>query len=999
MLTPNDFQSYFRQLNGFPPFPWQQRLLNEIASGHLLDALKLPTAAGKSSLVEILIFALALKATAGERFPRRVFFTIDRRLVVDEVYEQAQRISKCLEQALEEQGGILNRVATSLLKLGGDSPLQVALMRGGMYRDDSWVESPAQPLIVVSTVDQLGSRLLFRGYGVSPGQRPIHAGLVGMDSLIVLDEAHLAAPFLQTARAVTNFAQWRTEQGLPDPVRVMEMSATPDSTAQRVFELTQEDREHPVLRKRLDARKHTELLEVKEADFTQQARKHAQQLADSPQATVIGIIVNRVADAREIFEQLHQSGQRVLLLTGRVRPPERDRLVKQFMLRIRAGRERSSSNVNTDLPLFQQVEPVEKEAPLFVVATQCVEVGVNLDLDALLTEAASLSALRQRFGRLDRLGQLNETQAVILRRKQRTVDPIYGEALEHTWQWLNEHASNRSEKKGKKTRQFKLIDMGISSLESQLASVDLGRLNGTAPLTPQLLPIHVDLFAQTSPTPQPEPPLEMFLHGVNNQDTDIQVIWRSDLSLGQESDWLELVSAMRPLTGEALTIALPTFNRWWAITSTRRLSSNSSELSQEPDTLADIAVQQTVPSTSRQARLPVLIWKGIENSMIAKRPEELHPGDTILLPAVYGGYEGLHRNGPGWNPNTAEEVPDLAEAVAYARGESEANLRKLRHTPLRVRLNQQLFRADVYENLRKNLLSYAKAYNSADSLQEDLEAFRSLILEELIELGHPNLAKGVPLANLRRGQWIDIENADQQYIGAVVSFYDQSHTGEDDTSSLSSRAVELEEHQRGVGKWAAKFAEDCQLPAELVADLETAGAAHDLGKAEERFQIQLFEGHVLQARSGPLRAKSPADPAGFRFRKQRWRSLLSAQDLLPIGWRHEFLSVRLVEQADLQAHHPALLRYLIGTHHGFGRPWVPVVEDHNPTEVSVSWREHLLQANSNHGFEQLDSGWLDLFQQMQDQYGAWGIAYLEAILRLADRRQSIQERLNLEEKP
>jgi CRISPR-associated endonuclease/helicase Cas3 len=75
---------------------------------------------------------------------------------------------------------------------------------------------------------------------------------------------------------------------------------------------------------------------------------------------------------------------------------------------------------------------------------------------------------------------------------------------------------------------------------------------------------------------------------------------------------------------------------------------------------------------------------------------------------------------------------------------------------------------------------------------------------------------------------------------------------------------------------------------------------------------------------------------------------------------------------------------------------VPVVEDHNPTEVSVSWREHLLQANSNHGFEQLDSGWLDLFQQMQDQYGAWGIAYLEAILRLADRRQSIWER---EEKP
>ena len=84
-----------------------------------------------------------------------------------------------------------------------------------------------------------------------------------------------------------------------------------------------------------------------------------------------------------------------------------------------------------------------------------------------------------------------------------------------------------------------------------------------------------------------------------------------------------------------------------------------------------------------------------------------------------------------------------------------------------------------------------------------------------------------------------------------------------------------------------------------------------------------------------------------------------------------------------------LVTYLVGTHHGRGRPFFKPTPDDQPVLVKLTLEDGtILSANSNHHIERLDSGWVDSFWRLTRRYGYWGVAYMEAILRLADHRAS-----------
>ena len=190
VLAPEHFSTFFRAVHGYEPFPWQALLAKRVAeTGCWPKLLDLPTAAGKTAAIDIAVFHLACEAERGafRKAPLRILFVVDRRIVVDAATERTLKIAKALHQPGNE---VVAEIGRRLSLLSGDRerPLDVVRLRGGAPRERDWARSPAQPLVAVTTVDQVGSRLLFRGYGVSPRMWPVHAGLVGADALWLLDE-------------------------------------------------------------------------------------------------------------------------------------------------------------------------------------------------------------------------------------------------------------------------------------------------------------------------------------------------------------------------------------------------------------------------------------------------------------------------------------------------------------------------------------------------------------------------------------------------------------------------------------------------------------------------------------------------------------------------------------------------------------------------------------------------------------------------------------------
>jgi len=103
-------------------------------------------------------------------------------------------------------------------------------------------------------------------------------------------------------------------------------------------------------------------------------------------------------------------------------------------------------------------------------------------------------------------------------------------------------------------------------------------------------------------------------------------------------------------------------------------------------------------------------------------------------------------------------------------------------------------------------------------------------------------------------------------------------------------------------------------------------------------------------------------------------------------------SVALLEGTEMfaSANDPQLVRHLVGVHHGFGRALTPQWNDPEPPTVA-EWSGQALGQGNPLDWALLDSGWIEQFADLNQRYGPWGLALLEAIMRRADCVQSREE--------
>lgn len=975
VLGADDFASYFEAIHGYSPFPWQARLAARLAGGGgWPEVLDLPTGSGKTAAIDVAVFQLAVEAGRTSRTaPLRVVYVVDRRTIVDQAHQRAKKIVHAIEQARD---GVLAAVRTRLASYGRDAlPLRTALLRGAIARSDLWARSPDQPLIAVSTVDQVGSRLLFRGYGVSDSMKPIHAGLLGNDVLYLLDEVHLSEPFRETLAAIGGrYGRWAGSR-LRSPFAVVEMSATPGHPRTGTFRLEADDKAHPLLSQRLQAKKPTTMAAAAGKAFPGEVEKHVEPLASRPGATV-AVVVNRVAAARELHERLSGAikGADVHLLTGRMRPLDRDALEKDLFHRICAGRKRDPG-----------------QRPVVIVATQCIEAGADFDFDALVTECASLDALRQRFGRLDRLGELaGEARGVIIARTDTLDgDPVYGAALGATWTWLSELAS--ASRAGGKPRVEHTdgiaIDFGINGLAVPEDAVERGLL---APKShaPILLPSHLDAWVQTSPLPTPDPDVALWLHGPERGAADVLVVWRADLSaelLQQARDEedqharqarevvLGAVEALPPASGEAMSVPFVAVKRW--------LDGRS-----EPDTFdvegaPDAALDDERKQDRERVARPAVAWRGETSEIIDSAG--LRPGDTIVVPATYGGIAS-----GTWAPAAEAAIVDIAE-IAVLRQRGQGMLRLHPHVvaglfgaaPPPPPVPQPLDTDDVDD--RAAVIGWLADMKSREE-SGDVALLVRLLREE-------SGRRGFRVERLPLG--VDAEQGEYFLVSARrrLTFDGGEVTTEDDRASFTGVWMPLAQHLGGVGDMAGEFADRLGLPEQVAADVRLAGRWHDVGKADPRFQRLMHGGSEFKA----LVQTEPLAKSAVPMNDRRARQRAQLRSGYPRGTRHEVMSVALMVSADAElaslAHDWELVLHLVASHHGRCRPLAPCVPDPAPVDVKWEFDGVAVAASSGHELARLDSGVGERFWRLVERYGWWGLAWLESIVRLGDHRRSEEE--------
>lgn len=849
-ITRDEFGEFFAALNPAPeeerknyPFSWQEEVLDHICEhGVWPERINAPTGSGKSSVVDIHLFANALAAVgAAPRVPRRLCVTVGRRALVDSQATRADKILGDLKDALADESGepgILRRVAEALQSFQtrndkqGNDPFEVGHIRGELSNLTLPVTDISACAIIAATPDMYGSRALFRGYGSTKAARPRETALLTMDTVMVLDEAHMNRQLLHTTQRIAQLQKREADLGIPT-LQVVETTATPstedsESTTLGVDIEALDSSNDKELRERVYSHKELMLRPIDKwdgkpgnravvdaaVDAIMERLAHREAGESSKKAYTVGCIVNHVRTAIAIKEALVKNkvlekAEEVQLLVGRMRPSDLEKLQE-------------------DHPNLFSTRG--DESVKVVVATQTLEVGIDVDFADLVTELAPASSLAQRFGRVNRLGRRKDSKVIVIEPAsgdsvKKDAPPYKAVDLSNAYAWLE--VLNGTENPSVNPAAMVKYPPVQSSPE---------RLLYQRPEWPDLLE-----FSRTDENPYDEPDLDLWLHDSLDAETAMGgVIVRDDLPSN---------------TSAAMEILKTSY---FAPSDRETFPANLKILQEILDYQDEHGVK---PRKFLYRQGEISLWQDADHG--EENSQSLAPGDVLLL--------------------DTGSVPFTNQGIAVTQRELPSTKDKLEAVPFPKSIKLYVYEkcADREERFREYLgLSPEEVAELLDSQSSGSETRIASELSTEAEGGQEVISWYAKVTNATEKKSVEGSDIAQELVLAGP--------------------VLLDDHQNDVAERTRQLAENLGLAPEFSEALELAAKYHDEGKRDLRFQQMLGadlqadalakSGHRSVAEAYRARSRS-ALPRGWRH--EQLSALMVAASPEKVG-EHRDLVLRII---------------------------------------------------------------------------------------------------------
>ncbi|OLO68469.1 type I-U CRISPR-associated helicase/endonuclease Cas3 [Actinomyces oris] len=887
MIAIEDFGDFFEAVHGAGrrPFAWQEDLLRHLVdTGTWPEQIVAPTGAGKSSVVEIHVFAVALFSVgAAKRVPRRLAVVVNRRALTDSHAARAARI-RCLLEDAPADDSILRRVRDALVGLRvceaeDRAPLVTATMRGAAATDRAWLNAPEACAVLCMTPAMWASGLLFHSYGASRLARPRLAGMLALDAAVVVDEAHLSRQILVTARRVGQLCAPSAQRlGVP-ALQTVEMTATPSGDATDIVGVTSESLAQDVrLAARVRAPKSARYVETTTWPTNGKMTKaYRDELVSQVLATVkdarellpegprtVGCVLNRVDSAVQVTKALDEQGLNCRLWVGRMRPWDLERM-------------RREEPGLFDVSGAQSVD--------VLVATQTIEVGVDLDLTHMVTELAPASALAQRAGRVNRLGQRDRAWFTVIGPPReaplgKDVLPYRKEDLLAARTWILDRIDDG--------------DLSPLTVSEKLKAPPAESPRRLLYQRPE--PWDAALWSKTSMRLVVEPELDLWIRDDLDPETEtVGLVLRDLKDLPDATECETLLTEVPPQDREVYPMTLATARKV------------VQRLIEDTDHPLDRSVLWRDGAILPQWQTMVLeAERGDKNAS-----RVLRPGDILILDASVP----LLASGV-----VTEDGEDLGESVPYGELDGVAGVVT---DPDELRVLAALESDELCDLLPGETVVWPPGWDEEDE----------------------------PAWMVRRSSVTPDDDSDDR-----------------STWSVSHRVL-LADHNAAVAARAGTLADGIGIEPKPATALREAGSWHDLGKNDVRFQRLLWRGDP-DGREALAKSGGRSTPLGAV--RRAW-----ADAGLPAGWRHELVSAAAyweqTEPGGVERELRDLVTRLIGTSHGRGRP----LFDHDPVTAGPDHADALEELVG-------EGEWESLIARTDRQWGPWGTAYLEALLRAAD---------------